>query len=110
IAAVLGTATPPTTPAQTSTPGAEAETAQTSRPARGVSATRFVTTEAVLLEDKLGMGVWFPQFVLGWLSDGRRAWGGFIRPLGPSSPWYQLFAVYQADPRSPLLFYVPRPQ
>lgn len=109
VAVVLGTTAAPTTPAETATPRAQAEAAEASRPARARSVGRAVTLEEVVAEDKLGMAVWFPQFALGYVKDGRPAWCGSLQPLAFVPHVYQVLAVYQPDPRAPLIVFVLQP-
>ena len=107
ISNVLGAAS---ASAASATPGAEAQAAQAARATRGVRVERGLSIDEVVGEDKLGMTVWFPQFVFGRMQPGNRpAWCGRVQPLAFLPHVYQLLIVYQPDAMAPPRFYVLSP-
>jgi hypothetical protein len=109
IAAVLGTASPPTEASASAAPGAQAEAAEAPRAPRGVAAVADLSIGEVVAQDELAMAIWFRQFALRRVNQGRElAWFGAIRPLSFIGP-YHLVAVYQPDPLAPLSIFVRHP-
>jgi len=75
-----------------------------------VTGEKNLTFDQVIAENRLGMTTWFPQFRLGYLKGGRPGWLGIAQPLGFSPVAFEILAVYQEHPGSPLLIYVRQPR
>ena len=107
VAAVLGTATAPT---KASTPTASgAETAETSHASRRARAITDLGIGEVVAQDELAMAIWFRQFALRRVNQGRQlGWFGTVKPLAFLGP-YDLVAMYVDDPLAPLAIFVQQP-